>query len=147
MEFKISIFGLIALILAVVALIGVFLAWATAGGYSATGWEFFTEDMDGAPWYAWLPLVVLILSIVTALFAILGFIGIEIGDKQMTMILFIVLGALILILSYLTYNRFVDDIGASGIKMGAGIYVEIVAGAALIVTALLNMFGVLPENK
>ena len=136
------------------ALAAVFLNWVTIdagffGSDGATGWDFFTDDMGDAPWYAWLPLVVLILSIVTILFAVLGFAGIEIGNKQMTMILFIVLGALILILSYLTYNRLIDDLGffAKGIKMGTGIYLEIIAGAALIVTALLNMFGVLPESK
>jgi len=140
MGFKMNTLGLIVLIAGLIALVAVFLAWASAYGHSTTGWDFFGyRDLPGVSWKVYIPLFVLILAIVTVLFSLLSLFGTDILGDQ-TKIVYIVLGVVILVLAFIFASE--GELKYAGI----GLILEFVAGLALIIVPLLAMFKVIPEN-
>ena len=143
MNFKMSYVGLIALIGAVLAIASVFLNWATGINEGLSGWEMF-DDLEGFDQYLY-PIIVLALGIVAAVLAMLEFM-----DKgcQITRIIMLVVGILVAVFSFLTYNAFTDAFPkaiADTIDMGYGLYFEFAAAVALIIGPILCFMGVLEE--
>ena len=140
MKFKMSLFGLLVLIAGLIALIAVFLAWATGYGHSASGWDVF--DIDGHK-YRYFPLIVLIVAILVILVGFFELFEIKLLDEMLTRILVIIFGVLIFVLPLLVAL----DMRHPGISMGIGLILEFVAGLILIIVPLLAMFKLLPEIK
>jgi len=141
MGFKMSYIGIIALIGAVLAIASVFLNWIVIDGISGgiTGWEIFDDIGDLNDMY-FLPVIVLVLAVVAALLAVLEFMG---KGSMMTRIVILIIGLLVIVLSYLTYNDVVGD--SPILEMGYGLYFEFAAAVALIIAPILCFAGVLDE--
>jgi hypothetical protein len=141
MGFKMSYIGIIALIGAVLAIASVFLNWIVIDGTSGgiTGWEIFDDIGDFNDMY-FLPVIVLVLAVVAALLAVLEFVG---KGSMITRIIMLILGILIIVLSYLTYSDVVGD--SPILEMGYGLYFEFAAAVALIIAPVLCFAGVLDE--
>ena len=152
---KISIVGILVLIGAVMALAAVFLDWVTITfnildlSESGTGWDIFRENgTDGAPsrFMFNMPVVVLALAAIAIILALLDFLG---KGNSITNIVILIIGALIIALSFLTYNEFsafFNELDPSGawkafidIKMAIGLFIEFAAGAILILASVLKL--------
>jgi|GEM_PF-1745186 len=157
MQQQVSVIGLILLVGAILALLGVFLDWVTFSGsgvsVSATGWDLTSGKLMGVDFMRNLvPLVVIILAVIVIVFAIMDFLGK--GNQVMFAVL--VIGIVVILLSFAAYDSFksifdmVGGIVPGGIgvdiSMGIGIYVEFVAGAILIIASLLVLAGVIKED-
>ena len=140
MGFKMNTLGLIVLIAGLIALVAVFLAWFSAYGHSVSGWDFFGyRDIPGVSWKVYIPLFVLILAVVVVLFSLLSLFGTEIFG-EMSKIVYIILGALILVLAIIFAHE--GELKYAGI----GLILEFVAALALIIVPLLAIFKVIPEK-
>ncbi|MDR0198497.1 MAG: hypothetical protein LBI08_01980 [Methanomassiliicoccaceae archaeon] len=141
METKMNMYGLLVLIAAVVALVAVFLAWTSGGGFSITGWQYYNEWHALADiWEIYIPLIVLILAIVAIVFALLEFVGVSF-NAMMQKVIVMVIGVLILLFVIIFANKMEFK------YMGIGIYLDLIAGILLIVVPLLALLKVLPEAK
>jgi len=146
MNMKISIFGILLLVAGILAAVALFLDWwsVTFLGVKAsvTGWEFFS-DGDGYR-FAFIPVVLLVLAIVTILGALLEFTGLAADMNMIIKIVAIVVGILIIVLSMVVIS---DGFSYSGWaeNLAIGFYLSVVAGALIAVASLLSLLKVLPE--
>jgi len=140
MGFKMSYVGIIVLLGALLALVGVFLDWyfVDITNMRVSGWDIF--DLGDIYDLYYLPLIVLILAALALILGLLEFAG---KSSPITRILLIVFGLLIAVLSFVVYNDIVGDSNLA--EMGIGLYMEIIAGIMLILAPVLAMAGVLKE--
>ena len=154
MEMKISIFGILVIVGAVIALISVFLNWidvSVPGLYSdsGTGWDIFREE--NGTFFMKMPLVVIVLAVIAIVLGILEFLG---KGQQISNIVILVIGVLVIVLSYLAYNAFVDlgeeTLGVwwllVKVKMGYGLFMTFASGIIMIIASILKMAKVLPDE-
>ncbi|MCL2143179.1 MAG: hypothetical protein FWH44_02850 [Methanomassiliicoccaceae archaeon] len=153
MEQKISIFGILVIVGAVLALISVFLNWmdlSVPGVYSdsATGWDIFIEE--NGTFFMKMPLVIIVMAVSVILLGILDLMG---KGQQVSNIAILIIGVLVIALSYLAYNAF-EDLGKETlgvwwslvkVKMGYGIFLAFASGIIMIIAPILKMAKVLPE--
>lgn len=153
MEFKMSYVGIIGVIFGIIALVSVFLGWLTVDIFgetdTASGWELFS-DVDGAPdsYFRWFPLLALIMGVIALIVYALEFVGM---GNNITRIVGIVLGVLVIVFAYMGYSEMVSTMNDlmpgidEFIKMAYGLYVAIIAGIGLAIAGVLGFLKVLPE--
>jgi hypothetical protein len=154
MEQKINIFGLLVLIGAILALISVFLNWADISiplasySDSASGFDIVREENGTS--LMMMPLVVILMAIIAI---ILGIMELQGKGLPISKIAMLVIGILVIVLSYLAYNAFLDlgkeTLGADWAyvtaKMGFGIFMTFASGIILMLASILGLAKVLPE--
>jgi|GEM_PF-6984647 len=145
MEVKINPYGLIVLIGGLLALVSLFLAWATIplfGGISAsiTGFDIL-KDAGGIDTFYMI--MILVMALVAIVFVLLRLMGTEIIPGNIQKILILVFGVLIILFSVL---EMWDVFGEDWIKMGIGFYLAVVGGALILIASLLSMLNVLPDE-
>jgi|GEM_PF-1701829 len=148
MNMKISIFGILLLVGAIIALAAIFLNWWSAYGVGITGWDFFAKD-GGAGELTSLyivPLILLILAIVAILIALMEFTGIGAEMNMIMKIVAIVVGILIIVLPIAMMMDIWSGTPISWTEFLAfGFWLEVAAGAIIAVAAVLSLLKVLPE--
>lgn len=148
MKFKLSYVGLIGVIFAVIALAAIFFDWVAAdvGNISWTGWELFSDADDSYDGYMrYYPVLTLVAAVVALLVYALEFVGL---GSNITRIVGIVFGVLVIVFAFLAYNEFTDLLGPASdmVSMGAGLYLTFVGGIGVAVAGILGFLGILPEN-
>ena len=138
MKFKLSIYGILLLIGGILAVIALFLSWYVYSGGSTTGWEIFTAGGSGL---SFIPVVLLILSIMVIGAAIDEFIVRFASIGTILKVIALVLGVLITVLPIVLLQSI--EIGFA--SAAVGFYSTLVAGILVAVSALLSLLKVLPK--
>jgi len=135
MGMKLGIYSLLLLIGGVLAALAFFLSWAS--GVSVNGLDYL--KLIDVSIRAIAPLLVLIIGVVVILLILLNVMG-TMKSNQTTKIIVLVLGLLAIVFS-LWFSDF------SFKYVGIGFWLAIVAGILLIITPLLSILNVLPDDE
>lgn len=138
---KSTIFSLIALIGAIIGIVGIFMAWISVdlflSTYSVSGWEIITESLEARDfsldgYVQWTPLVVLVFSVIGLLTALMGVArpGKPGGVGTLVCGIFVLIGAIL----FMTYSN--DGISMSDF-LGVGVYLALVSGILLLIFGAL----------
>ena len=142
MEIKIKTLTLIALIGALVALIGVFLPWISDSimgiiPISMSGWDMIT--MDGASGTEHTCMIIAFVMIIVALLlAILDIVDVKLADAKIMQIITLIVGVLIVVLIIIAVKDGFDQLTYGG-------YMSIIGGALVAVAGVLGIAGVVKE--
>ena len=141
MEMKIKMLTLIALIGALVALIGVFLPWMSDSfmgiTISMSGWDMIT--MDGASGTEHTCMIIAFVMIIVALLlAILDIVDVKLADAKIMQIITLIVGVLIVVLIIIAVKDGFDQLTYGG-------YMSIIGGALVAVAGVLGITGVVKE--
>ncbi|MCL2143165.1 MAG: hypothetical protein FWH44_02780 [Methanomassiliicoccaceae archaeon] len=140
MEFKMNLFWLLMLVAGILAIAGVFLDWLSLWGNGVTGWDFFSDgtEYDGGFRY-YMPVVSLVLGVLVLILALLELMDISVPISK---IIVIVLGILVIIMPFITMSEFDGFMD----YLGTGFWVEVVAGALMVVLPILSIMEILPDE-
>jgi len=133
---KSSIFSIIILILGLIGIISVFMAWLDFGfGITMSGWEVFNDlNISGAPYIIWMPLVVLIFSIIAL---IIGLIGIIKPMKEMGA--GVIVSGILLVIAAILFYTYSEDGDKMSELVGIGLWLALIIGVLLIVFGALRL--------
>ena len=141
MEMKIRVVTLIALIGALIALIGVFLPWISETFMGITismnGWDLMT--LDGASGTEQTCMMIGFVMIIVALvLIILDIVDVKLADAKIMQIVTIIVGLLILVLYFVAVKDGFDVLAYGG-------YLTLVGGAIIAVAGILGVTGIIEE--
>ena len=143
-----QIIGILAIIGAIIALIGVFLPWETLSGYgystSATGWDFLTEsDAEGIKQVLtkYAPILLVIGGILTLIIFALNFVKSVNVNKYVPLISLIVmiLALIFTIVAVITIN---DDTGSAigvSVSIGYGLWICLVGVILAVISPIIAL--------
>jgi len=141
MEMKIKTLTLIALIGALVALVGIFLPWMSESfmgiTISMSGWDMIT--LDGASGTEYMCMILgFVMIIVALLLAILDIVDVKLADAKIMQILTLIVGALIVVFILIAVKDGFD-------VLTYGAYMSIVGGVLVVLAGILGIAGVVKE--
>ena len=150
-ESKFNALGIIALVGALLMVVGVFLNWVeitgTILGFSSTetmtGWDIINEEDAGEIFeYSFAPIAVLILGIVSLLFTIVPMVKIGKAGKALGA-LSLLLAIIAVILCVLFLTDVTSGVGGEYASLtssaGAGLYLSLVGGIVVVIGEMLNL--------
>jgi hypothetical protein len=157
MDMKISIFGILLLVAGALAAVALFINWfgVSAVGFAEkeTAWSMMNEEGSKEILkYSYMPIVLLVLAIVAIVVGVVSFLGLGDPLNMIMKIAAIVVGILIIVLSYLFASDVlsvlkdmgIEEVGAK-ISYEIGFYLSVVAGALMAIVSALSLLKVLPE--
>lgn len=145
-----NILGILALIGAILMIVGVFVTWvsfeASAIGLSKvvdyTGWDIYS-DSDAEYFYA--PLVTLIAGIVAFFTAILPIILKNPTVNRMFGVISLILGIVTLVLTILFYGEMdsinIGELASFSTNAGMGLWISLVGAVLLVLGAIVDIAG------
>ena len=148
-----NVLGIVALIGALLMIVGVFVAWVnididvilTSAKDSYTGWQVYTDDTFADAQYNYAPLVALIAGIVAFFTAVLPIVLKNATANRILGIVSLILGVVALILMVL-FNGTMDSLVVLGYKVaststGTGLWISLAGSVLLILGAILDIAG------
>ena len=148
-----NVLGIVALIGALLMIVGVFVAWvdlsitSIIGNASSnyTGWQVYTDDTFADAKYNYAPLVTLIAGIVAFFTAVLPIVLKNATANRILGIVSLILGVVALILMVL-FNGTMDSLVILGYKVastsaGTGLWISLAGSVLLILGAILDIAG------
>ncbi len=145
-----NVLGIVALIGALLLIIGVFVAWVNVevvllGSSKYTGWQVYTDDAFADAQYNYAPLVTLIAGVVAFFTAILPIVLKNATANRILGIISLILGVVALILMVL-FNGTMDNLVILGYKVasttaGTGLWISLAGSVLLILGAILDIAG------
>jgi amino acid transporter len=140
-----NLLGIIAIIGAVILIVGVFLTWLSIGDATASGWKVYTDGSNGDLKYTYVPLLALICGIISLVLMIVPtFMNVE-KFKQINMILGIIaliLAIVVVICGILFYTQSWTALGVTIkltdiYKIGIGFWLVLIGGIITMVGGLM----------
>lgn len=145
-----NVLGIVALIGALLMIVGVFVAWVNIevvilGSQNYTGWQVYTDDTFADAQYNYAPLVALIAGIVAFFTAVLPIVLKNATANRILGIVSLILGVVALILMVL-FNGTMDSLVVLGYKVastsaGTGLWISLAGSVLLILGAILDIAG------
>lgn len=149
-----NILGIVALLGALLMIVGVFVAWVTvditAVGYTVsstdyTGWNVYSDEMFADAEYNYAPLVALIAGVVAFFTAVLPIVLKKPAVNRALGIVSLILGVVALVLMVL-FNGQMDsiDLGALGsfsVGVATGFWISLVGSVLLVIGAIIDIAG------
>ena len=140
-----NLLGIIAIIGAVILIVGVFLTWLSIGDATASGWKVYTDAKDSDMKYTFVPLVALICGIISLVLMIVPtFMNVD-KFKQINVILgliALILAIVVVICGILFYTQSWTAFGvtiklADIYKIGIGFWLVLIGGIITMVGGLM----------
>jgi len=143
MNFKVTAYGALLLVGALIALISMFLNWIDVGIGAVTGWEIFSDRLGD---YYVIPIALFVLSMMVIGAAIDEFIGRFDSIRTALRAIVLIIGIVIILLSLVLVS---DGFATSGWAeyVAIGFYMAVAAGALIAVSAVLSLLKVFPDAK
>ena len=147
-----NVLGIVALIGALLMIVGVFVAWvdlsitSIIGNASSnyTGWQVYTDDTFADAQYNYAPLVTLIAGIVAFFTAVLPIVLKNATANRILGIVSLILGVVALILMVL-FNGTMDSLDLALVSFtastGVGLWISLAGSVLLILGAILDIAG------
>ena len=145
-----NILGIVALIGALLMIVGVFVTWANVeviilGQEGYTGWQVYSDEMFEDAEYNYAPLVALITGIVAFFTAVLPIVLKKPSVNRILGIVSLILGVVALVLMVLFYGQ-MDSIEIAGYKIasitaGTGLWISLAGSVLLILGAIIDIAG------
>ena len=140
-----NLLGIIAIIGAVILIVGVFLTWLSIGDTTASGWKVYTDAKDSDMKYTFVPLVALICGIISLVLMIVPtFMNVD-KFKQINVILgliALILAIVVVICGILFYTQSWTAFGVTIkltdiYKIGIGFWLVLIGGIITMVGGLM----------
>ena len=140
-----NLLGIIAIIGAVILIVGVFLTWLSIGDATASGWKVYTDAKDSDMKYTFVPLVALICGIISLVLMIVPtFMNVD-KFKQINVILgliALILAIVVVICGILFYTQSWTAFGVTIkltdiYKIGIGFWLVLIGGIITMVGGLM----------
>ena len=140
-----NLLGIIAIIGAVILIVGVFLTWLSIGDATASGWKVYTDAKDSDMKYTFVPLVALICGIISLVLMIVPtFMNVD-KFKQINVILgliALILAIVVVICGILFYTQSWTVLGVTVkltdiYKIGIGFWLVLIGGIITMVGGLM----------
>ena len=140
-----NLLGIIAIIGAVILIVGVFLTWLSIGDATASGWKVYTDAKDSGMKYTFVPLVALICGIISLVLMIVPtFMNVD-KFKQINVILgliALILAIVVVICGILFYTQSWTAFGVTIkltdiYKIGIGFWLVLIGGIITMVGGLM----------
>ncbi len=140
-----NLLGIIAIIGAVILIVGVFLTWLSIGDATASGWKVYTDAKDSDMKYTFVPLVALICGIISLVLMIVPtFMNVD-KFKQINVILgliALILAIVVVICGILFYTQSWTAYGVTIkltdiYKIGIGFWLVLIGGIITMVGGLM----------
>lgn len=140
-----NLLGIIAIIGAVILIVGVFLTWLSIGDATASGWKVYTDAKDSGMKYTFVPLVALICGIISLVLMIVPtFMNVD-KFKQINVILgliALILAIVVVICGILFYTQSWTAYGITVkltdiYKIGIGFWLVLIGGIITMVGGLM----------
>ena len=147
-----NVLGIVALIGALLMIVGVFVAWVnididvilTSAKGNYTGWQVYTDDTFADAKYNYAPLVTLIAGIVAFFTAVLPIVLKNATANRILGIVSLILGVVALILMVL-FNGTMDSLDLALVSFtastGVGLWISLAGSVLLILGAILDIAG------
>ena len=144
-----NVLGIVALIGALLMIVGVFVAWVNIevvilGSQNYTGWQVYTDDTFADAQYNYAPLVALIAGIVAFFTAVLPIVLKNATANRILGIVSLILGVVALILMVL-FNGTMDSLDLALVSFtastGVGLWISLAGSVLLILGAILDIAG------
>ena len=145
---KSNVLGIVALIGAILMVVGVFLAWvnvevAILGSTNYSGWQVYTDDTFKDADYNYAPLVTLIAGIVAIITAIVPIVLKTANIGRILGAVSLILGIVSLILIFM-FNGTMDSITLYGYTLastsaGMGLWIALVGSVLLVLGGILDI--------
>lgn len=148
-----NILGILALIGAILMIVGVFVTWvsfeASALGFSKvvdyTGWNVYSDDMFSDTEYNYAPLVTLVAGVVAFFTAVLPIILKKPTVNRMLGVISLILGVVALVLMVLFYGQMdgieIGEFASFSISAGMGLWISLVGAVLLVLGAIVDIAG------
>ena len=143
MNFKVTAYGALLLVGALVALISIFLNWIDIGTEAWTGWEIFSDRFEN---YYVVPIVLFVLAMMVIGAAIDEFIGRFDSIRTVLRAIVLIIGVVIILLSLILASNGFSVPGWMG-DVAIGFYMAVAAGALITVSAILSLPKVLQSAE
>ena len=140
-----NLLGIIAIIGAVILIVGVFLTWLSIGDATASGWKVYTDAKDSDMKYTFVPLLALICGIISLVLMIVPtFMNVD-KFKQINVILgliALILAIVVVICGILFYTQSWTAFGVTIkltdiYKIGIGFWLVLIGGIITMVGGLM----------
>ena len=140
-----NLLGIIAIIGAVILIVGVFLTWLSIGDATASGWKVYTDAKDSDMKYTFVPLLALICGIISLVLMIVPtFMNVD-KFKQINVILgliALILAIVVVICGILFYTQSWTVLGTTIkltniYKIGIGFWLVLIGGIITMVGGLM----------
>jgi len=143
MNFKVTAYGVLLLVGAMVVLISLFLNWIDIGTEAWTGWEIFSDRFEN---YYVIPIVLFVLAMMVVGAAIDEFIGRFNSIRTVLRAIVLIIGVVIILLSLILASNGFSVTGWMD-DAAIGFYMAVAAGAFIAVSAILSLLRVFPESE
>ena len=148
-----NILGILALIGAILMIVGVFVSWVSfeastllgSTAYDYTGWQVYSDDMFSDAEYNYAPLVTLVAGIVAFFTAVLPIVLKKPAVNRMLGVVSLILGIVALVLMVLFYGQ-MDSISFGSLaslsaNAGMGLWISLVGAVLLVLGAIVDIAG------
>ena len=146
-----NILGIVALLGALLMIVGVFVAWVTVditalnhtiSSTDYTGWSVYSDEIFADAEYNYAPLVALIAGIVAFFTAVLPIVLKKPAVNRALGIVSLILGIVALVLMVLFHGQ-MDSIGLANfsISAGTGLWISLVGSVLLVIGAIIDIAG------
>lgn len=149
-----NILGIVALLGALLMIVGVFVAWVTVditalnhtiSSTDYTGWSVYSDEIFADAEYNYAPLVALIAGIVAFFTAVLPIVLKKPAVNRALGIVSLILGIVALVLMVLFHGQMdsIDLIGLANfsISAGTGLWISLVGSVLLVIGAIIDIAG------
>ena len=145
-----NILGILALIGAILMIVGVFISWVSLdiiilGSEDYSGWQVYSDEMFSDAEYNYAPLVTLVAGIVAFFTAVLPIVLKKPAVNRALGVVSLILGIVALVLMVLFYGQ-MDSIEIGGYTLasasaGTGLWISLVGAILLVLGAIVDIAG------
>ncbi len=145
-----NILGILALIGAILMIVGVFVSWVSLdiiilGSEDYSGWQVYSDEMFSDAEYNYAPLITLVAGIVAFFTAVLPIVLKKPAVNRALGVVSLILGIVALVLMVLFYGQ-MDSIEIGGYTLasasaGTGLWISLVGAILLVLGAIVDIAG------
>jgi len=145
-----NILGILALIGAILMIVGVFISWVSLdiiilGSEDYSGWQVYSDEMFSDAEYNYAPLVTLVAGIVAFFTAVLPIVLKKPAVNRALGVVSLILGIVALVLMVLFYGQ-MDSISFGSLaslsaNAGMGLWISLVGAVLLVLGAIVDIAG------
>ena len=145
-----NILGILALIGAILMIVGVFISWVSLdiiilGSEDYSGWQVYSDEMFSDAEYNYAPLITLVAGIVAFFTAVLPIVLKKPAVNRALGVVSLILGIVALVLMVLFYGQ-MDSIEIGGYTLasasaGTGLWISLVGAILLVLGAIVDIAG------